>query len=1145
MNNFYNKLLITIVFTLFLSVSQLFAQLHNTTFTSLASGTRDSSADKGAVYYLDGNTTNGRLNLGANAVWEVGDNTHILVNGNSNHSYMNGIIRSTGLVYVGKPNGASGRFDFSGPNGGMQAHDITYLYLGDGSVFNHLENSRNQFTGFVRFILDMSGGTAFIQFASREYANVTIDVRPSNVSVTNIYPARSSAGFTSFPGFTTKNLTSTLTLLKGTQSTSHGRIYDPVYEGIANNLLPIRRSGGGASNDSKEYFTIDVTEIVDNGAKIRVTDSNNIVQHNDIALTTANTIIYANDGTTPLAFYSGKNVVSVQVRNIEGTTSTTRNTIYYLIRRLGFEEIKVDNLAMNNPVVIEEMLVDSAWSNTGIITEISNLDELYDEAKKVEFNDLTLPIIASTNGTELNLGSYNLVVDATATSVFSVDMVTNSITIKASILNETNQFNTITTTGTVSLVNGATISDAILVRDANFTPSPAYTVVGNVITLLSGFTETDLSGMRGLEGVSFNIIGGITSYTLNNHRLVINGVLSQDPDTEQLQFGKTISNQSLIVNGTYNYGLGTTLNGYTRTSSGTGLIITQENNSSFDNPVLDVTATGTFNWNGGKIQSSGTLYFRASSTVNITNGILELPQGIENQFIRSFTTSLSINGLIKIGGGVILYQSPTMFRGYEPIHSPDDPIAGRNGWALLLYGPPAGTANEIIVRDYQGLGNFSDIGFIDRSFGKFVNAQNGSGTTVTAWLEATARSDGYQEFTKEIDLTVIDDNDITVSDVLFFVRDTNNGSRVNQNGRDDTADKIYSETSDANGQLSTEITTVVFNSVNGAINTDRRSANNDTTDTFDMHLWHYIFEYKGLNRSLIGTGSLALTERIFTDQSITQPLKATVDAYTSIDNLDQLYDRAKSWKVDTANIEYPTISTQPITSNGTTLDLGNQNLVLDATAGSVFAINTVTNTITVRSNILVGGTKFTNITTTGTVSTLNGETLEFGYMDSSGINKFVLLDWGANTLQNVSAINLDNNNSILNNIPATQTYKGHFIFPNPAPTIGLRVQITTPAGYMVYGEAFPEADLNFIRTDITLIASEGRQTQMLYLAQKVLQKTEAVNEGLGGTTPPITDNSVVTTSNQGATNENQVAILNLLRRILIRSSANHEALQNE
>ena len=56
------------------------------------------------------------------------------------------------------------------------------------------------------------------------------------------------------------------------------------------------------------------------------------------------------------------------------------------------------------------------------------------------------------------------------------------------------------------------------------------------------------------------------------------------------------------------------------------------------------------------------------------------------------------------------------------------------------------------------------------------------------------------------------------------------------------------------------------------------------------------------------------------------------------------------------------------------------------------AINTGTNTITIKSTAaLVAGSKFNSIRTTGTVSTAGGATLEFGYEDATGINKYVAL----------------------------------------------------------------------------------------------------------------------------------------------------------
>ena len=451
MKNFvYLKSRLLLILTM-LNIYSIWAQ--HTSFTAITSGTRDSSADKGATYFLSGNGPNGRLNMSNNTVWIVGDNTHIVYNGNTNHSFMNGEIRSTGLVFVAKPTGG-GRVDFSSPNGGMKATDITYYYLGDGNIFNHLENGKNAYKGFVRFIFDMSGGIGHVQFANREYANVKLDVKSSNASELGIYPARNHTGFTSLSGFETDGLTSSLTLHKGSTTTSHARFYDPVYTGTTNNLLPMKINTGGAANYGREYFTIDVTAIRHDNANGLVTDEDNTVLFNN-SLTEANTTIYANNGTTELDYYSDKNVIPCLVRTISTTLSTTRKNINYLIRRNGYQEIRVDNLAMNEPVVIKEMPEDTSWSNTGTITQITTLDEFYDEAQKWLTNNLSTSSFISVDVRNIDLSNYNLVVDANAASLFSVSGTT--ITINSATLAIGNKFAGIETTGTITTANGATL----------------------------------------------------------------------------------------------------------------------------------------------------------------------------------------------------------------------------------------------------------------------------------------------------------------------------------------------------------------------------------------------------------------------------------------------------------------------------------------------------------------------------------------------------------------------------------------------------------------------------------------------------------------------------------------------------------------
>lgn len=281
------------------------------------------------------------------------------------------------------------------------------------------------------------------------------------------------------------------------------------------------------------------------------------------------------------------------------------------------------------------------------------------------------------------------------------------------------------------------------------------------------------------------------------------------------------------------------------------------------------------------------------------------------------------------------------------------------------------------------------------------------------------------------------------------------------------------------------------------------------------------------------------------DENLTETNSATVAAYTTIDDLDELYDYAKYWKTLNAdNIIVPNGADALISANGRELDLGTFNLVVDSAAGSVFAVDTGNNTITIKSTALLSSSKFDYIETSGTITTANGATLEHGYIDSTGTNKFVHLDWNTPTSHNVIIENLQDNSNIVGPILATESYKGHFLMPNPVPTNGIRLTIeTTNIGFSLFEELIPEADISFIRTNINLNANEERQVQMLYLMRKIFQKAEAINGALSGTTPNTNVSINFTSSSAEATNENQAAILELLRLVLVKISANRAAFE--
>lgn len=92
------------------------------------------------------------------------------------------------------------------------------------------------------------------------------------------------------------------------------------------------------------------------------------------------------------------------------------------------------------------------------------------------------------------------------------------------------------------------------------------------------------------------------------------------------------------------------------------------------------------------------------------------------------------------------------------------------------------------------------------------------------------------------------------------------------------------------------------------------------------------------------------------DLYITQATQATVAAYTTLDTLDKLYDYEAYWRTTNAGIPNTILS-----RNGTLLDFGTLNIVVDASAASVWNYNAGTSTLTIKATTLASGVKFDSI----------------------------------------------------------------------------------------------------------------------------------------------------------------------------------------
>jgi len=152
---------------------------------------------------------------------------------------------------------------------------------------------------------------------------------------------------------------------------------------------------------------------------------------------------------------------------------------------------------------------------------------------------------------------------------------------------------------------------------------------------------------------------------------------------------------------------------------------------------------------------------------------------------------------------------------------------------------------------------------------------------------------------------------------------------------------------------------------------------------YDLHLTAYKYEPV---TTIVGvlTGPTVAPQLMTLDNFVTLSETAAGNL-TTIATLDDLYDAAKHWKTRSvsAQLRYPTLGTQPATASGTLLDLGSLNLIVDASAAAAFAINTSTNTITIKASALTKGAKFLSVKTTGTVTVSSGVTLSNLIFDSS------------------------------------------------------------------------------------------------------------------------------------------------------------------
>ena len=484
-------------------------------------------------------------------------------------------------------------------------------------------------------------------------------------------------------------------------------------------------------------------------------------------------------------------------------------------------------------------------------------------------------------------------------------------------------------------------------------------------------------------------VGFKTVYRLSVLRLAINGSFTWDAKLETLEM--TLATVAPVCS--VNSGGSLTLNAVTNgiPTYDDGLIIRPA--TSGVQTEFRVNTGATFVLNGARLNMSGlgsndyqSIQIYKGSTVTITKGWIK---SIKNQTRWGESGSgnmlaMNINGLIAEKIFTTIFGVFGSFNGLAPLNSVTQTVA-------------YGTFPSFVLRDYAPLdaGSFlDDYDIVNlyaiNSLGSGLDIRSGQGPGKWITLQ------------KEFTLSTLTAAGAAINGAVAYVKDANNGGRVNIPAiAGQLNDNIYINSTSGAGITPTVLLHVLHaQALSGYQSIPTRDYRTKTTtagaDLFDVSVWAYGYSYALLNDvAMKGTGVLALSRTLLADTGVTLTEASAVAKLassftvsgntlteTAASTLDDLYDALKAYKTRPvqAQLEYPTIATQPVTASGQVLVTA-MTVVVNAalTAGAKF--NAITVSATLSGTLAAGGAfTFTGGTLTAPVSapSLTGGTMAIG-----------------------------------------------------------------------------------------------------------------------------------------------------------------------
>lgn len=548
-----------------------------------------------------------------------------------------------------------------------------------------------------------------------------------------------------------------------------------------------------------------------------------------------------------------------------------------------------------------------------------------------------------------------------------------------------------TTSGSTSITNVASTTGmfvGMMIYGTNIRPDTVITgISGTTVTMdktalatatatpitgqyiIQSGTDTTLAGLNGITGVTTinaNTTNRRVVYDLGLNQLRFQGTVTHDPD--EYEIVSNVRNGLSFESGcNYTYGIERVVNGRKTYSKGTGLVSTYVGDFF---TLFGVTFSGThiFNWYGGVLQTFGPISQGGAGTfaTHTFDAVWRL-SAISCQFRSTGTPTFNALTVQGIGVDAVFFLA-----------------GGWNAFTInyerTYYQTPAGGGSNRTILNPQFANNQADAD---------LRANQASGTQQVTTIKnpdvfprlLKLSSNAYADFpvVEALSLSISDSTNTAVgaSEAIAYIKDSNNGARINSQVTNYVNDRTYIASSVAGGgiNLGDILTLAGVNTdlTTGTINLDYRGNYGNNNADFNVYIGGYKFNNAVTKQSLLGNNGKNVAWTLFEDLNVTlsrtnalaklassftvNPTTKTITV-TANSTYDDLYDIAKAYKYNGTqlNAETPTISDLIIKANGSNLE---------AYTGWSLVVN---NGVTLSSGVKFDKIKFDTITNNGLIT---------------------------------------------------------------------------------------------------------------------------------------------------------------------------------